>query len=246
LTTSRSTPASETRPVPGKFSPSSGNTYWRKAKLKSDPPTASNRQAEASEDERRLVDRLRGEKSSAFLALYDRYQGILFRFLLHMTGNQANAEELTQELFVSILKGMEKDGVLAHFNAEKGCLEGYLIGFARNLARRAHSQGQRWTSLDMVQEPTYRPTQLEEVSSQSDVRRLRQVILELPAAYREVVVLCGLEERSYEEVARLLDCPRGTVASRFNRGRLFLAKRLNNSRELSRARSVDSQKCAGG
>jgi RNA polymerase sigma-70 factor (ECF subfamily) len=230
----------------GKFSASSSNAYWGKANLKFNRPTTSEPQLKAPAEERRLIDRLRRKKSSAFLDLYDRYQGIVFRFLLHMTGNETTAEELTQELFVSILKGIEKDGVLSNFNAEKGCLEGYLIGFARNLARRSHFQGQRWTSLESAQELAYRPTLVEELSARSDVDRLRQTILSLPPAYREVVVLCGLEEKSYEEVARILDCPRGTVASRFSRGRLFLAKRLSNPGELPREGSVASGKAQGG
>jgi RNA polymerase sigma-70 factor, ECF subfamily len=181
-------------------------------------------------EEKRLLVGLREKKGTAFLDLYDRYQGIVFRFLLHMTGSNTVAEDLTQELFVSILKSFEKDTVLSGFNADKGCLEGYLIGFARNLARRSHSAGQRWTSLG-AQEITYEPTVLEEISSRSEVQRLRQAILDLPAAYREVVILCGLEEKSYQDVAQILGRPVGTVASRFNRGRMVLAKRLGSRQE---------------
>jgi RNA polymerase sigma-70 factor (ECF subfamily) len=181
-------------------------------------------------EEQRLLAGLREKKGAAFLDLYDRYQGIVFRFLLHMTGSNSAAEDLTQELFVSILKGFEKDNVLSGFDPERGCLEAYLIGFARNLARRSHTQGQRWTSLGAL-EMVYEPTVLEEISSRSEVQRLRQAILDLPPAYREVVILCGLEERSYEDVAQILDRPIGTIASRFSRGRMFLAKRLGSRQE---------------
>ncbi len=179
-------------------------------------------------EEKRLLTGLRERKGSAFLDLYDRYQGIVFRFLLHMTGNDTAAEELTQELFVSILKSFEKDTVLSGFESERGCLEAYLIGFARNLARRSHSKAQRWTPLVEL-DLSYAPTLVEEISSRSEVKRLRQAILDLPPAYREVVILCGLEEKSYQDVAQILDRPVGTVASRFNRGRMFLAKRLGKS-----------------
>jgi len=188
------------------------------------------KQPQGPADEKRLIAGLRGKNGAAFLDLYDRYQGIVFRFLLHMTGSDAAAEDLTQELFVSILKGFEKDNVLSGFDAEKGCLEAYLIGFARNLARRSRSQGQRWISLGGL-EMAFEPTVLEEISSRSEVQRLRQAILDLPPAYREVVILCGLEEKSYQDVAQILGRPVGTVASRFNRGRLFLAKRLGGRQE---------------
>ena len=199
----------------------------------------ANKQPQAPADEQRLLAGLREKKGTAFLDLYDRYQGIVFRFLLHMTGNDAAAEELTQELFVSILKSFEKATVLPGFDADKGCLEAYLIGFARNLARRSHSKGQRWTSLGAM-ELAYQPTMLEEISSRSEVQRLRLAILDLPEAYREVVILCGLEEKSYQDVARILDRPVGTVASRFNRGRMFLAKRLGNRLE----NCVRAERCA--
>jgi RNA polymerase sigma-70 factor (ECF subfamily) len=197
------------------------------------------KQPQGPADEKRLLAGLREKNGSAFLDLYDRYQAIVFRFLLHMTGSDTAAEELTQELFVSILKSFEKDAVLSGFSAGKGCLEGYLIGFARNLARRSHSKSQRWTSLGAL-ELAYEPTVLEEISSRSEVQRLRLAILDLPAAYREVVILCGLEERSYEDVARMLDRPVGTIASRFNRGRMFLAKRLGDRLESC----VRAERCA--
>jgi RNA polymerase sigma-70 factor (ECF subfamily) len=191
-------------------------------------------------EDKRLLTGLREKRGTAFLDLYDRYQGIVFRFLLHMTGSDAVAEELTQELFVSILKKVEMDKALSGFDADKGCLEAYLIGFARNLARRSHARGQKWTPLGELQ-LVYEPTVLEEISSRSEVQRLRQAILDLPPAYREVVILCGLEEKTYEDVARILDRPIGTVASRFNRGRMFLAKRLGSRLE----RCVASGKACG-
>lgn len=63
----------------------------------------------------------------------------------------------------------------------------------------------------------------------SELRALSIVILELPDHYREVLVLCGLQERSYREAAAILQCSEGTVASRINRAKAILADRLRNS-----------------
>jgi RNA polymerase sigma-70 factor, ECF subfamily len=63
------------------------------------------KQPQGPADEKRLIAGLRGKNGAASLDLYDRYQGIVFRFLLHMTGSETAAEDLTQQLFVSILKG---------------------------------------------------------------------------------------------------------------------------------------------
>jgi RNA polymerase sigma-70 factor (ECF subfamily) len=56
--------------------------------------------------------------------------------------------------------------------------------------------------------------------------------MSLPPEFRETVVLCELEEMSYEEAARILECPVGTVRSRLHRGRALLLAKLEMLREL--------------
>ena len=59
-----------------------------------------------------------------------------------------------------------------------------------------------------------------------DLAALRAAVAELPEAYRCAVVLCDLEERSYEEAAGIIGCPIGTVRSRLHRARGLLAAKL--------------------
>jgi len=54
-------------------------------------------------------------------------------------------------------------------------------------------------------------------------------VLSLPEVYREAVVLCDLQDVSYQDAAHALDCPVGTVRSRLNRGRLMLAQKLRGT-----------------
>jgi RNA polymerase sigma-70 factor (ECF subfamily) len=61
--------------------------------------------------------------------------------------------------------------------------------------------------------------------------RVRAAVLELPAEFREAVVLCLLEELSYEDASRMLDCPIGTIRSRLHRGRALLLAKLEILRE---------------
>ena len=63
-------------------------------------------------------------------------------------------------------------------------------------------------------------------------KRVRAAVLELPVEFRETVALCELEEMSYEEAARTLDCPVGTIRSRLHRGRALLLAKLEMLREL--------------
>ena len=82
------------------------------------------------------------------------------------------------------------------------------------------------------------PTSRDEFASIENVTRVRQAIGTLPENYREVVVLCELEEMSYEEAATALECPVGTVRSRLHRARAILLEKLRDARPVRRATAV--------
>jgi RNA polymerase sigma-70 factor (ECF subfamily) len=188
-----------------------------------------------------VVNRLKGRDETAFLHLYDLHRSSVFRFLMHMTGSIIVAEELTQEVFVVILDSM-CTGTIGQFDPKKGTLEGYLLGIARNLARAERRRANRVVSLDSVVE-TPEWGQLLENSSQriqawdiamflekrAELTDLYRAILELPEHYREAVVLCSLQEKSYRDAAAILQCSEGTVASRMNRAKAIMAAKLRKS-----------------
>jgi RNA polymerase sigma-70 factor (ECF subfamily) len=186
----------------------------------------------------RLFERLKQRDEHAFLHLYDRYRRPVYRFLMHMTGSVAVAEDLTQETFVAILDAM-CSGAIGQFDPERGTLEGYLLGIARNLARAEHRKTHRLLPLESVLEaPEWnrlldkfcRENQMQDAETilamQSELKVLYSAILELPHHYRETIVLCSLQERSYQEVAAILQCSEGTVASRMNRAKALLAAKI--------------------
>lgn len=158
-----------------------------------------------------------------------------------MTGSVAVAEELTQEVFVAILDAMSS-GKLGQFDPGKGTLEGYLLGIARNLAREERRRTHRLLPLESVLEtPEWnrlldrfcQENQMRDAETcltvRSELKVLYDAILELPDHYRETIVLCSLQERSYEEVAAILQCSTGTIASRMNRAKALLAAKLRVS-----------------
>lgn len=194
-----------------------------------------------SDSDARLAERLRKRDKHAFLQLYDQHQRSVYRFLIHMTGSVSAAEELTQEVFVLILDAICA-GKMNQFDPKRGTLEGYLLGIARNLARGEHRRAQRLLSLESLLETSEWKRNFERLcrenavwdratvlSLRSELRILYRAILELPEHYRAVVVLCSLQQKSYQEAAALLKCPEGTVASRMNRAKALLTGKLRRS-----------------
>lgn len=188
-----------------------------------------------------LAERLRQRDGRAFLQLYDLHQRSVYRFLMHMTGSISMAEELTQEVFVVILDAI-CEGKMEQFDPDRGTLEGYLLGIARNLAREEHRRARRLLSLESILETSEWSRHFEKLCREnsvwdaatalavrSELRALYRAILELPEHYRVVVVLCSLQRKSYHEAATLLQCSEGTVASRMNRAKALLAGKLRRS-----------------
>jgi RNA polymerase sigma-70 factor (ECF subfamily) len=163
--------------------------------------------------------RLSGKRNqNAFLALYRRHQGVVFRYALHMSGRRDVAEEVTQETFIALL------GETNAFKPERGSVQGYLIGIARNRVRKHLAELNRWVDDTEIREEI--SSVFEQADKEQELNALREAILSLPANYREVLVLCDLEGLDYADAAGQLGCPVGTVRSRLHRARGILASKL--------------------
>jgi RNA polymerase sigma-70 factor (ECF subfamily) len=204
-----------------------------------------------SDSDAGIAERLKQRDEHAFLQLYDQHQRSVYRFLMHMTGSVSAAEELTQEVSVVILGGICA-GQMDQFDPARGTLEGYLLGIARNLARGEHRRARRLVSLESVLETSEWSRNFERLCHEnavwdpatalalrSELRILYRAILELPEHYRAVVVLCSLQQRSYQEAAALLQCSEGTIASRMNRAKALLTAKLRRSAANEVEASVD-------
>ncbi len=163
---------------------------------------------------------------AAFTALYRRHQTAVFRFALHMSGRKELAEEITQEVFLALIRQPKQ------YRPGRGPLEAFLIGIARNQLRRHWRNQSRLEELAGSLAPSvYDPS--DDCSKASELRMLQAAILTLPPRYRELIVLCDLEEREYAEAAHLLGCPIGTVRSRLQRARTILAAKIHNREKCS-------------
>ncbi len=164
----------------------------------------------------------------AFSALYEKFQGPVFRFAWHMSSNSATAEDVTQEVFLLLIRNPK------NYDPAKGSLGGYLFGMARNITRRKLQR----TRLDepLTEDGTEADDAgfscdsnlLEDLARDEQLEYLHKAVLALPEQYREVVVLCDLEEMSYPDAAEVLQCPPGTVSSRLHRARVMLKSRMSS------------------
>jgi RNA polymerase sigma-70 factor, ECF subfamily len=183
-----------------------------------------------------LLQRMMAGEEDAFTELYKRRQAGVYRFALQMTGSPETAEDVTQEVFIVLIRTAER------FDPARGSLAGYLYGIARNYVLRRLDQDRAFIPLmDSLEEGTTPPSMIAEGDPLVDLTRgetiqsLRDSILALPSHYREVIVLCELHEMSYIEAANIVGCAVGTVRSRLHRARGLLLERLRAARERSSA-----------
>jgi RNA polymerase sigma-70 factor (ECF subfamily) len=206
-----------------------------------------------------LLRRMMAGDEEAFAEVYRRAHPAIYRFALHMTGNAGVAEDVTQEVFMTLIRNPRR------FDPARGTLGGFLFGIARNHLRKRWEQDRRLVPFtgdagdlgDTVPGSSgsaraasgngaygngndhSRPVTVpDELLLGESIDRLRHAISTLPENYREVVVLCELEEMSYEEAASLLGCPVGTVRSRLHRARAILVEKLRDARPVRRASAV--------
>ena len=177
-----------------------------------------------------LLLRIRSGDEQTFLNLYHQRQGAIYRFALHMAGSTSVAEDIVQDVFLVVIS--DSTG----FDSSRGSLASYLFGIARKLVLRHLQRERQDLSLldDSEESPVLPPAAIEspldDLTRREGVDALRRAVLALPRRYREVVVLCDLEELDYADAAQVLGCPIGTVRSRLHRARALLMEKLQPER----------------
>jgi len=187
----------------------------------------------AQETDDVLLKRSAKGDEDAFTQLYWRNQAQIYRFALRMTGRAWAAEEIVQDVFMTLVREPKK------YDAARGPLGAFLYGIARNRVMKHLERQPREFSFEQKNAEgdakaieaadNHTPAHWAEVRERRE--RVRSAVLSLPPEFRETVVLCELEEMSYEEAAQVLECPIGTVRSRLHRGRALLLAKLEILRE---------------
>lgn len=166
-------------------------------------------------DEHLMVEFQQGSRE-AFAELFERYREPVYGFFRRRLRDTARAEELAQETFLAVLRGIERYEARTTFRT-------YLYA----IAFRQVSNEWRRAKRDTV--PLEDPPATQEDPSES--LWLRRAVEQLDPAHREVLLLREYEQLSYEEIAALLRIPVNTVRSRLFRARMELKALLSPERK---------------
>lgn len=162
-----------------------------------------------------------GGDDEAFRQIVQRYQHRVYRTALAMTGNETQAEDLTQEVFVKLYRNLHRFQRRSKFST-------WFYRLSMNTLHSClRSRKYRWLARETPPEradSAAGPRTL--AREQEDRARIVREIMRLPRLYREVISLVFLQGCSYEEAAEVLDIPLGTMKNRLFRARKLLQERL--------------------
>ncbi len=153
---------------------------------------------------------------------------LLYNYALRTTFNSADAEDLLQETLLKAFRFWD--------SYEKGTnIRAWLFRIMKNAYINRYRKDKKTPDTieyDEGENSLYGESTVESVELQEAIGStlmdddVARAVAELPDDFRTVVILCDIEELTYEEVAEFLECPIGTVRSRLHRGRKLLRAKL--------------------
>jgi RNA polymerase sigma-70 factor (ECF subfamily) len=184
--------------------------------------------------ERLLIARLRERDEQAFSEIFKRFGDKVFSLVYRMLGNRHEAEDVTQEVFVTVFKTIDGFRGEAKFST-------WLLRIAANqsknrikyLARRPTEGGDLEEGAPAraaaggpaVQAQIEGPDQLLEAAEMESI--MQAAIGKLDEEHRLLVILRDVEELSYQEIGEITGLPEGTIKSRLHRARLAIKEELD-------------------
>jgi RNA polymerase sigma-70 factor, ECF subfamily len=180
--------------------------------------------SESDTDLYRAVAQGSGE---AMATIYQRHGPLIYRFSLRISQDQSIAEEVTQDVFLALLRQSDR------FDPARAALSTWLCGIARRLVWKQLERRQRHLLIDLPEESG----EAESLEGDPDVTLSRNEAVAavqrgldtLPVQLKEVIVLCEFEEMKYEDAALVVGVPVGTIRSRLHRAKARLALALGGA-----------------
>ena len=190
-----------------------------------------------SAEEKALIERCKRGDLAAFNDLVRKYEKQVYNFAYRLTGNYDDANDVAQDAFLRVFNAIGSFRGDASFST-------WLFRITTNvfLDERKRAKAHPQASLDeylelgessvarQIVDPSPTPEVVLEESERAQI--LSKAISDLPEYQRAMVTLYHSQQKSYEEIAEIMDLPIGTVKSRLNRARLALKEKLSGLREL--------------
>ncbi len=174
-----------------------------------------------------LVKRCLAGDDAAWEALLRAYSRKLYNLCYRFTGRAAEAEDLSQEVFIKVFQ------TLKTYDAAQGTFSTWIHRVTRNHLVDHYRRTRRERAMSLDEEPEVleqRPSPGAGPGARVESRERRELLQsglnQLSPDLREAVILRDLHDLDYQEIALVLGVPEGTVKSRINRGRLELARVL--------------------
>lgn len=183
-----------------------------------------------------MIARCKKGDREAFNELMIKYQKQVFNTAYGMLSDYEDASDAAQEIFVKVYRS------IASFKGQSSFTT-WLYTICRNVCNDMLRKRQKrgfTISIDTEEDeenpvselPSEGPTPEESYEMNERQRLVREAISSLSPEYREIILYSDIEQLSYDEIAKILKCPNGTVKSRLNRARNALKKKLSAKREL--------------
>ncbi|MCB0718565.1 MAG: sigma-70 family RNA polymerase sigma factor [Bacteroidetes bacterium] len=188
----------------------------------------------SSEQDRRLVERALGGDESAYAELVSKYTNALQRHIARMIRGASEVDDLVQECFIKAFGALPSYSFDYAFSTWLYKIAtNHAIDFLRKRKLPTTSIDQPVKAKDgeiefELPDITYRPDQ--HIVEDERKQILQEAIDSLPEKYYTVIVMRHQQEKSYEEIARELDLPLGTVKAHIFRARAMLYRKLRHNR----------------
>lgn len=182
-------------------------------------------------DDASLVRRCLRDDPDAFRFLVERYQGEVYGLALRVLGRAEDAEDMTQETFLRAFRALARYdptrpfGAWLHTIAARLCIDHHRRNRAKLVSLTQPEEGTSGEERTIeLEDPADRPD--EEAEKSELARRLDALVQELPPDSRTAILLRHQQDLPYEEIARVLGVPIGTVKARIHRARIMLRQKL--------------------
>lgn len=159
----------------------------------------------------------RAPKCPTLPELVDEYYERLYRFAYRLSGSAADAEDLTQQTFLTAQTNLHQLREPEHAKA-------WMFTIMRNTYLKGRRRRKQTETISLEVAPE--PSETADEAAKLRMEELQSILDELPDEFREPLILFYFQEFSYKEIADILEVPLGTVMSRLARGKKHLRKRL--------------------